>query len=303
MSTTLPHDFQTDSKTKFPEDVYRREFKKLRHAVLAFDRLSQSTQEWAAEADLKFIERPSADSPGSLELIGRIDSLPPIEQWWFQASDAFANLRSALDQLNHNVYKYVSGEEPPRTRFPITARGGDWRKWRKDADRAGFPTWLIARYKAFQPYSNGRTMLATLETITNQEKHRQGVAAALSLASADLLEGEMMVRPMLPEDFDASQIVADFPPLVEINAREFHVFTLSIPGHSIEIQEAQRPANFRFDFVFKVDGLEIPLDEAVMAITGEALWAACHVVGREASGTKRPSHLDLSLSEDGAEER
>lgn len=301
MSRTLPHDFQTDSNFKFPEHVYRREFKKLRHAVAAFDRLSEATQRWAAEADLKFIERPSPSNPGSLELIGRTNSLPPIEAWWFQASDAFANLRSALDQLNHNVYKYVSGEEPYRTRFPIASRGSDWRNWRKEADRAGFPAWLIARYKAFQPYSTRRPALTTLESITNQEKHREGLTAALSLVSADLLNGEMTVSPMLPDDFDADQMVADFPPLVELNAREFHVFTLSIPGHSIEIQEAQRPANFRFDFVFKMDGLEIPLDEAVMAITGEVLWAACHVVGREPSGTKHPSTLDLSLSDDVAE--
>lgn len=282
----------------FPESVYGREIKKLRHALTAFDRLSLETQEWAKTANLRFVERESTTYPGALEVIGRIDSLPPVEDWWFAASDAFGNLRNALDQLNHNIFSYVAGGEPGIVRFPMTTKGSQWRDWRKSANVAGYPSWLIARYKRFQPYSSHRPMLRTLEAIANKEKHREGVTAALSLSRAEFTDGHFHVTPILPESFDSSSIQAEFPPVIDLSDTEFLVVTTSIPGHSMHIEESERPAKFDFEFVLRMDGEEIPLEAAVHRITGEVLWAASHVIGREPDGTTHPTKFDLSLQGD-----
>jgi len=293
-----PEDFARDGKFLFPEPVYRREMKKLRHALTAFDRLPETTQEWAKSANLRFIERQSTAHPGALEIMGRIDSLPPVEDWWFQASDAFGNLRDALDQLNHNIFRYVAGTDPGLIRFPMATKGSQWRDWRKKANAAGYPTWLIARYKRFQPYSTHRATLTTLETIANKEKHREGVTAALSLSHAEFSNRQFSVTPMLPNDFDGSLVQADFPPTIDLDATEFLVVTTSIPGYTIQIEENERPANFDFQFVLRVGGEEIPLKAAVQRITGEVLWATSHVIGREPNGTVHPSTFDLSLEAD-----
>jgi hypothetical protein len=287
-----------DSEFVFPETVYRREIRKLRHALKEFDRLSYATQDWAAAAKLRFIERQSASLPGAIEVVGRIDYLPPVEDWWFQASDAFGNLRGSLDQLNHNISIYVSGAEPGRIRFPMAANGNQWRDWRKNADAAGYPAWLIARYKKFQPYSNHRPMLSTLESISNKEKHREGVSAAISLESADFGESHFTVSPMLPDGFDFSSVQSVFPPTIDIDATEFDVMSMSIPGFSIDTGENERPANFRFQFVLRIDNEEIPLEAAVGKITHEVLWAALHVIGREPSGTIPPTTFELGLEAD-----
>lgn len=288
----------TDESFVFPEHVYRREFRKIRHALTSFDRLSKQTQEWAQQASLRFIERESTERPGALEIIGRIDSLPPVEDWWFQAKDAFGNLREALDQLNHNIYSFVSGAEPGLIRFPMATRGAQWRDWRKAAYEGGYPAWLIARYKRFQPYSTHRPTLPMLERISNREKHREGVAVALSFAEADFGESSYSVTPALPDDFDGSGVESTFPALIDLNSREFHVVEISIPGHSLSTDETELTAKFHFQFVMRVDGEEIPLDGAVEHISGEVLWAASHIVGRELDGYSFPSTLDLSLSDD-----
>ncbi|MCD1570528.1 hypothetical protein K7H02_03875 [Agromyces mediolanus] len=298
MMTGLPEIPATNDSFVFPEQVYRREFKKIRHALISFDRLSEQTQEWAREAKLRFIERESVERPGTLEIIGRIDSLPPVEDWWFQAKDAFGNLREALDQLNHNVYRFVSGEEPGLIRFPMATRGAQWRDWRKSAYEGNYPTWLIARYKRFQPYSTRRPMLTTLEQISNREKHRDGVAVALSLAEADFGETSYTVTPALSDDFEVSNVESASPPLIDLNSREFRVVEISIPEHTLSVNETELKAQFNFQFVLRVDGEEIPLDGAVRHITGEVLWAASHIVGRELNGDAFPSTLDLSLSGD-----
>lgn len=282
----------------FPEYVYRREIMKIRHALTAFDRLSETTQVWAKSANLRFIERQSTTHPGALEIVGKIDTLPPVEDWWFQASDAFGNLRDALDQLNHNIFRYVSGIEPGLTRFPMATRGNQWRDWRKKANDAGYPTWLIARFKSFQPYSAHRPTLTTLETIANKEKHREGVKAALSLSHAEFAISSFTATPMLPDDFDGTIVQGQFPPTIDLDAPEFLVVTTSIPGYTLRTEEIDRSANFDFQFVLRVDDEEIPLEAAVHHITGEVLWAALHVIGREPNGTVRPSHFDLNLEAD-----
>lgn len=264
-----------------------------------FDQLSEATQEWAKSANLRFVERESPTQPGAIDIVGRIDSLPPVEDWWFQASDAFGNLRSALDQLNHNIFRYITRADPGLIRFPMTQNGSQWRDWRKQADAAGYPAWLIARYKKFQPYSTNRPTLTTLETITNKEKHREGVIAALSLSRADFAESQFSVSPMLPDDFDGSLVQGQLPETIDLATTEFPVVTTSIPGHFIHLEESERPATFDFQFVLRVDSEEIPLDAAVHGITGEVLWAACHVIGREPSGTVHPGTFDLGLQSDG----
>lgn len=298
MNKDSPPDFATNDRFVFPESVFRREYKKLRHALTQFDRLSAETQEWAESANLRFYERESSQVPGALETIGRIDSLPPVEDWWFQASDAFANLRSALDQLNHAIHRYISGSEPGMIRFPMATRGAQWRDWRKGAYEAGYPTWLISRYKRFQPYSTHRPTLTMLETIANKEKHREGVSVALSLARAEFSDVEYSVSPMLPPDFDTALIESAFPPLIDLDAREFTVVTTWIPDHTASIEETARKALFDFQFVLRVDGEEIPLDAAVQRISGEVLWAASHVVGREPNGDVHPSMFNLELASD-----
>jgi len=298
MNAELPEGFHHDSSFVFPESVYGREARKLRHALKEFERLSKDTQDWARSAKLRFVQRQSDSQPDAAEIVGRIDFLPPVEDWWFHASDAFGNLRGVLDQLNHNIFRYISGTEPGRIRFPMSANGGQWRDWRKSANAAGYPTWLIARYKRFQPYSTNRPMLRTLETITNREKHREGVSVALSLAEAGFGGWHFDVHPELPEGFDPAALQGEFPSLIDLNATEFSVVTTRIPGHAIEIEESELVADFHFQFVLRLDDEEIPLEDAVRWITHKVLWAASHVIGKEPSGTVPPSNFEFGPTAD-----
>ncbi|MBX3104948.1 MAG: hypothetical protein KF867_08225 [Cryobacterium sp.] len=287
-----------DSEFVFPEPVFRREVLKIRHALKAFDQLSETTQSWSKSAKLRFVARNSITKPEGYEIVGKIDSLPPVEEWWFQASDAFGNMRNALDQLNHNIFHYVSRVEPGHLRFPMATKGSQWRDWRKSAHAAGFPAWLIARYKRFQPYTTHRPTLTTLEKITNKEKHREGVTSALSLTRAEFGPSQFSVTPMLPDDFDFSLAHGDFPPTIELSSTEFPITTVSIPGHSILLSETELSANFEFRFTLRIDTEEIPLESATNLIVGDVLWATLHIIGRETATTKMPKNFDLSLESD-----